>query len=155
MQGGPMPEPTTDGGPAAESPAYPGFVLPARKPEVTQPALAEEPDEFQAPIPLSDHVLVQRLPAVTKVGGILLPGEAQTKPKMGTVLSVGPGRSLEDGSLSKMELKGGDVVYFSPYAGLNLEEVAREDSCMVMRQDDVLCRAPREGETAAIVKRQR
>lgn len=145
-------EPVPPGEPVAEAPS---LILPDRGPEVAQPALQDEPDEFEAPIPLSDQVLVQRLPKVTKIGTILLPGEAQSKPKMGTVLNVGPGRQLEDGSLSKMELRSGDVVYFSPYAGLNLEEVAREDSCMVMRQDDILCRKPRDGEKVVIVKRRK
>lgn len=127
--------------------------LPGRGPEVAKPAASEEPETFVCPVPLADHVLIQRMPAVTKIGSVLLPGAAQTRPKCGTVLSVGPGRQLEDGSLSTMELEPGDVVHFSPYAGLNLEEVASDDCCMVMRQDDVLVREARAGEEPTICRR--
>lgn len=110
------------------------------------PAQADLEPEFVVPIPLQDHILVRRLPAVVKIGSVLLPESARTKPKKGTVLSVGPGRILENGERSEMELRPGDVVSFSPYAGLNLEEVAREDGFLVMVQEDVLCRDPRPGE---------
>lgn len=112
-------------------------------------------DTFTAPIPLQDQILIQRLPAITHIGKIELPQSARTKPKRGTVISVGPGRILENGKRSPMELEPGDVVNFSPYAGLNLEEVAREDGFMVMNHDDVLTRDPRPGEEIRQVPRKR
>lgn len=133
MQCGGMKTPPTERGPS------PG--------QITEiPAQADLGPTFVAPIPLQDHVLVQRHAAVAKIGEILLPGTARSKPKKGTILSVGPGRLLDNGKRAEMELQPGDVVYFSPYAGLNLEEIAREDGFLVMVQEDVLCRDPRPGE---------
>ena len=111
------------------------------------PAKADLESTFAVPIPLQDHILVRRHPAVTHIGNIEIPGSARTKPKKGTVLEVGPGRVLDNGERAEMELHPGDVVYFSPYAGLNLEEIAREDGFLVMVQEDVLCRDHRPGET--------
>jgi chaperonin GroES len=119
------------------------------------PALADMDDTFIAPIPLQDQILIQRLLPVTHVGKIELPQSARTKPKKGVVISVGPGRILENGKRSPMELQPDDVVSFSPYAGLNLEEVAREDGFMVMNHDDVLTRDPRPGEDIRRVPRKR
>lgn len=121
---------------------------------VSVPAEADVAPTFVVPIPLQDHVLVRRHAAVAKIGEILLPGSARTKPKKGTILSVGPGRMLDSGKRAEMELQAGDQVYFSPYAGLNLEEVAREDGFLVMVQEDVLCRDPRPGEQHLTAQRQ-
>lgn len=113
---------------------------------VAVPAQADLDPTFVVPIPLQDQVLIRRRPPVSKIGSVLLPESARSKPKQGVVLSVGPGRILESGGRSEMELKPGDVVYYSPYAGLNLEEISREDGFLVMTEEDVKCRDPRPGE---------
>lgn len=123
-----------------------GMETPAPPSGLEVPAQADLDPTFVVPIPLQDHVLVQRHAKVAKIGSLLVPESSRTKPKKGTVLSVGPGRFLDSGKRAVMELKAGDQVYFSPYAGLNLEEIAREDGFLVMVQEDVLCRDPRPGE---------
>lgn len=132
-----------------------GMEIPTTPGGLAVPAQADLDPTFVVPIPLQDHILVKRLPVVTHIGSFELPASARTKPKKGTVLSVGPGRILENGKRSEMELQPGDVVSFSPYAGLNLEEIAREDGFLVMVQEDVLCRDPRPGEEHVTAQRQR
>jgi chaperonin GroES len=68
--------------------------------------------------PLGDRVVIQPSPReeVTK-SGILLPDTAKEKPQEGTILAVGPGEILEDGTRKKMDVKEGDRVLYSKYAG--------------------------------------
>ena len=66
--------------------------------------------------PLGSKVLVKRLEAETKTaGGIVLPDSAQEKPRQGTVLSVGTGKTLADGSKAAMQVSEGDTVLFASY----------------------------------------
>jgi chaperonin GroES len=68
--------------------------------------------------PLGDKVLVKRLEAEEKTaGGIVLPDTAKEKPKQGKVISVGNGKLLDNGSRSQMQVKKGDRVLFTSYAG--------------------------------------
>lgn len=87
--------------------------------------------------PLGDRVVVQREESEeTTAGGIVLPDSAQDKPVRGTVISVGPGRVLDDGSRSQLQVKIGERVLFSSYAG----EVFKvdEEELLLMREDDIL-----------------
>ncbi len=87
--------------------------------------------------PLGDKILVKRLEAETKTkSGIVLPDSAKEKPKQGTVISVGEGKRLENGSLSAMHLKKGDRVLFTSYAGTEVKIDGEE--LMIMSEDDVL-----------------
>jgi chaperonin GroES len=88
--------------------------------------------------PLGNRVLVKRLEAKTSKGGILLPETAQEKPKQGEVIAVGPGKMDEDGTMHAMNVRIGDLVLFSAYAGT---EVKNEDSgaeYLIMSEDDIL-----------------
>lgn len=87
--------------------------------------------------PLGDKVLVKRLEArdVT-AGGIVLPESAKEKPKRGTVLSVGEGRLLDDGSRKALQIKKGDQVLFSSYAGSEIKVNGEE--MLVMDENDIL-----------------
>lgn len=87
--------------------------------------------------PLGDKIIVERLAAeeVTK-GGIVLPDSAKEKPKEGKVIAVGPGRVCDDGERSKMQLKKGDHVLFTSYAGTEVKYGA--DEYLIMTEDDVL-----------------
>lgn len=91
--------------------------------------------------PLGDRIFVRREEAKVKSdGGLLLPEGSRTKPLRGVVLSKGFGRQLDDGSLSEMPVKVGDVVLFTSYAGL---EMSKEDAFGIeglisMRLEDVL-----------------
>lgn len=87
--------------------------------------------------PLGDKILVKRLEAqdVTK-GGIVLPDSAKEKPKEGTVVAVGPGKVVDDGTRGTMQLKKGDRVLFTSYAGTEIK--ADGEEYLVMSEDDVL-----------------
>ena len=87
--------------------------------------------------PLADKILVKRLEAqeVTK-GGIVLPDSAKEKPKEGRVIEVGPGKVMDDGNRSVMQLKKNDHVLFTSYAGTEIK-IDGEDF-LIMSEDDVL-----------------
>ncbi len=87
--------------------------------------------------PLGDKVLVQRLEAETKTtGGIVLPDSAKEKPKRGKIIAVGDGRLLDDGKRAKFQVKKGDEVLFSSYAGTEITVNTKE--LMIMSEDDIL-----------------
>lgn len=86
--------------------------------------------------PLADRVVIKMMEAEEKTkSGIVLPGSAQEKPQLAEVIEVGPG-GMVDGKEVKMELKVGDKILFSKYAGT---EVKIEDQeYTIIRQSDVL-----------------
>ncbi len=86
--------------------------------------------------PLGNRVLVKRSEAEMTKGGILLPDSAQEKPKQGDVLAVGPGKMQDDGTVTKMEIKTGDRVLFSSFAGSEIN--SDEEEFLIMSEDDVL-----------------
>lgn len=85
--------------------------------------------------PLADRVLVrpQEREERTK-GGIVLPDTAKEKPQMGKVLAVGPGRLLENGQRVAMDVKEGDTILFSKYAGTEIK-VDGEDLLLINERD--------------------
>ena len=87
--------------------------------------------------PLGDRVVVKALEReeVTK-SGIYLPDTAKEKPQEGRVEAVGPGRILDNGERSKMELKEGDTVLFAKYAGTEFK-LDGED-LLILRESDIL-----------------
>ena len=89
-------------------------------------------------IPLFDRVVVQHIEAHdTTASGIILPGSAQEKPQMATVISVGEGRVI-DGKEVKMIVHPGDVVLYSKYAGSEFKIDGEE--YIVIRQSDILAK---------------
>jgi chaperonin GroES len=88
--------------------------------------------------PLGDRVVIQRHEAEEKTaGGILLPDSAKNKPQQGKVLAVGEGRLLKDGSRRGLQVKVGDTVLFTAWAGD--EYKSREaDNILLMREEDIL-----------------
>lgn len=86
--------------------------------------------------PLGNRVLIQRSKAQTTKGGILLPDSAQEKPKEGVVVAVGPGKIDEQGNKESMQLKVGDRVLFSSYAGTEVK--GDEEEMIIMSEDDIL-----------------
>ena len=87
--------------------------------------------------PLGDRVVVEREESEEKTaGGILLPDSAQDKPARGRVVSVGNGRLLDDGTRGELQVKVGDRVIFSSYAGETFK--VDEDELLLMREDDIL-----------------
>jgi len=87
--------------------------------------------------PLQDRILVKRLESEEKTsGGIIIPDNAKEKPMEGEVISIGNGKRLEDGTLHKPEVKVGDTILFSKYAGSEVKIDGSEH--LVMREDDIL-----------------
>ena len=87
--------------------------------------------------PLGDRVVIEREQSEEKsAGGILLPDSAQNKPARGTVVSIGEGRLLDDGTRNKLQVKVGDRVLFSSYAGEQFK--VGDDELLLMREDDIL-----------------
>ncbi|MFC1675756.1 co-chaperone GroES [Planctomycetota bacterium] len=77
--------------------------------------------------PLADRVLVQRLEAEAKTaGGIVLPEAAKEKPQQGKIVSVGKGKVLDDGTVKKLQVKKGDIVLFTSYAGTDVKIDGKE-----------------------------
>jgi chaperonin GroES len=89
--------------------------------------------------PLGDRVVVRRAAAQEKTsGGILLPDAAKNKPQKGTVVAVGNGRLLKDGSRRPLQIKEGDTVLFTSWAGDEFRNQGKEDAILLMREEDVL-----------------
>ncbi len=87
--------------------------------------------------PLGDRVLVKRAEAEERTaGGILLPETAKDKPKEGTVIAIGEGKQLDDGSRSTFAVKPGDRILFSAYAGTEVKYLGEE--FLIMREEDIL-----------------
>ncbi|SRR6056297_283466 len=87
--------------------------------------------------PMGERVVVQRDEGEsTTAGGIVLPDSAKEKPARGTVIAVGTGKLLDDGSRSTPQVKNGEKVLFTSYAG---ETVEIDDvEYLLMREDDIL-----------------
>ena len=87
--------------------------------------------------PLGDRVVVEREASEeVTAGGIVLPDSAKDKPARGTIVSVGDGRLLEDGTRGEIQVAVGDRVIFNSYAGESFE--IDDDEFLLMREDDIL-----------------
>ena len=86
--------------------------------------------------PLGDRVVIKRLEAEEKtVGGIVLPSQAKEQPQMAEVVAAGPG-GLVDGKEVKMDVKAGDKVVYSKYAGTEVKLDGEE--YVIVKQSDIL-----------------
>ena len=87
--------------------------------------------------PLADKVLVERLEAETTTsGGIVLPDSAKEKPQRGKIVNVGTGKPLDDGTYQELQVKKGDTVLFTSYAGTEIKAGGKE--YMIMEESDIL-----------------
>lgn len=87
--------------------------------------------------PLADKVLVERVEAEAKTtGGIVLPDTAKEKPQRGKIVSVGEGKRLDDGTIRKMQVKKGDLVLFTSYAGHEIKLDGKE--YLIMDESDIM-----------------
>lgn len=87
--------------------------------------------------PLGDRVVLQRVEAESRTpGGIVLPDSAKEKPKQGIVKAVGPGKALENGKISEMQVSEGDRVIFTSYAGTEIR--VGETEYVVLSESDIL-----------------
>jgi chaperonin GroES len=87
--------------------------------------------------PLHDRLLVKRIEEETTTkGGIIIPDTAKEKPQEGRVVAVGGGKLLEDGSVRPLDVKTGDKILFSKYAGSDVKLDGEEH--IIIREEDVL-----------------
>ena len=87
--------------------------------------------------PLQDRVIVKRVEEEEKTkGGIIIPDSAKEKPAEGKVIAVGKGKVGEDGKLQPLDVKPGDRILFSKYAGTEVKVDGEEN--LIMREDDIL-----------------
>jgi len=87
--------------------------------------------------PLHDRIIVKRLEEEEKTkGGIIIPDSAKEKPMEGKVVAAGKGKKTEDGKILKLDVKAGDRVLFSKYAGTEVKIDGEEH--LIMREDDIL-----------------
>ena len=87
--------------------------------------------------PLQDRIIVKRVEEEEKTkGGIIIPDTAKEKPIEGKVIAVGNGKVLEDGKVRPLDVKAGDRVLFSKYAGTEIKIEGEEH--LIIREEDVL-----------------
>ncbi len=87
--------------------------------------------------PLADNVIVQRVEAASvTAGGIVLPDSAKEKPQRGKVISIGDGKVLADGSRSELQVKKGDQVLFTSYAGSEVKFGGEE--YLIMEESSIM-----------------
>ncbi|HHH76440.1 MAG TPA: co-chaperone GroES [Phycisphaerae bacterium] len=87
--------------------------------------------------PLGEKVLIERMEAEEKTaGGIVLPDNAKEKPQKGTIIALGDGKILDDGTRAKFQVAKGDKVLFASYAGTEIKVAGQE--YLLMAESDVL-----------------
>ena len=87
--------------------------------------------------PLQDRIIVKRVQEEEKTkGGIIIPDSAKEKPIEGKVIAAGNGKVLEDGKVRPLDVKAGDRILFSKYAGTEIKIDGEEH--LIMREDDIL-----------------
>lgn len=87
--------------------------------------------------PLHDRIVVKAADKEqVSAGGIILPDTAQEKPQRGEVLAVGPGKTLDSGTVASTDVKVGDHVYYGKYSGTEVKVEGEE--YVILRADDVL-----------------
>ncbi len=87
--------------------------------------------------PLQDRVIVKRVEEEEKTkGGIIIPDTAKEKPMEGKIIAVGKGKLLEDGKVHPVDVKTGDRVLFTKYAGSEVKIDGEEH--LIMREEDIL-----------------
>ena len=87
--------------------------------------------------PLHDRVLIKVLDSEEKTsGGIIIPDTAKEKPQEGEVVAAGPGAKTEDGKISPMDVKVGDIVLFGKWSGTEVKIDGTEYS--IMKESDIM-----------------
>ena len=87
--------------------------------------------------PLHDRILVRRVEEGESIrGGIIIPDSAKEKPQQGEVLSVGKGKSNDEGKVFPLDVKAGDTVLFGKYSGTEIK--LEGEDLLIMREEEVL-----------------
>ncbi len=88
--------------------------------------------------PLGDRVIIKPLEPENKTkGGIVLPDTVKEKPQEGKVVAVGKGKTLENGTVQKMDVKEGDIVLYGKYSGTEVTTKDGEE-LLIVREEDIL-----------------
>ena len=97
--------------------------------------------------PLHDRVLIKRIEEQETVkGGIIIPDTAKEKSQEGEVISVGTGKTLENGSIVPLEVKEGDRILFAKYSGTEIK-VENQDY-LILREDEIVGVLSKAGKAA-------
>jgi chaperonin GroES len=88
--------------------------------------------------PLHDRILVKRKEETTQTTsfGIIIPDSAKEKPQQGEVISVGKGKSNDEGKVFPLDVKAGDTILFGKYSGTEIK--LDGDEYLIMREEEVL-----------------
>ncbi|MDA0662190.1 MAG: co-chaperone GroES [Proteobacteria bacterium] len=87
--------------------------------------------------PLHDRVLVRRVKEEEKsAGGIIIPDTAKEKPMQGEIIAAGPGARNEQGEITPLDVKAGDLVLFGKWSGTEIK-LDGED-LMIMKESDIM-----------------
>ncbi len=87
--------------------------------------------------PLNDRILVERVEeSATTASGIIIPDTAKEKPIKGRIVAAGNGKILKNGEVRALQVKEGDLVLYSKYAGTEVKLGGEEH--LIMREDDIL-----------------
>jgi chaperonin GroES len=87
--------------------------------------------------PLHDRILVRRIEEGESIrGGIIIPDSAKEKPQQGEVISVGKGKSNDEGKVFPLDVKAGDSILFGKYSGTEIKIDGEE--LLIMREEEVL-----------------
>lgn len=86
--------------------------------------------------PLYDKLVVKRAPAIDQIKGLAVPDQHQQNQNVGTVVAIGDGRWVQ-GMMVPLTVQIGDVVVFSKFAGVELEQGDERD-LVVLREDEIL-----------------
>ena len=87
--------------------------------------------------PLHDRVVVKRIDAEEKTaGGIIIPDTAKEKPSQGEVIAIGPGGRDENGKLTPIDVKVGDVVLFGKWSGTEVK--IDNEELLIMKESDIM-----------------
>ena len=86
--------------------------------------------------PLHDRVLIERLEQEEQIrGGIIIPDSAKEKPQEAKVVAVGPGKALDNGERSAMDVKAGDKVLIGKYSGSEIK--MNDEEYIILREDEI------------------
>ena len=87
--------------------------------------------------PLHDRIIVKRLEGEEKTkGGIIIPDTAKEKSQEGEVISVGSGKTLENGTVVPLEVKKGDRILFGKYSGAEIK--LQDKDYLILREDEIV-----------------
>lgn len=87
--------------------------------------------------PLGDRIVIELVEAEEKTAsGIVLPDSAKEKPQEGKVLAIGNGRVLDNGTRAELDVREGDRVLYSKYAGTEVKYDGKE--LLILRESDIL-----------------